>query len=775
MSEEKIPGAENTPDVEKNEEIEKDQSTLNDAVESIKESVSDVVDAVKDAVASTADVIKEQAPDVMDDVKDKLSDIADKASEMADAAKEKAADVVSDVKEKASEMADKASEMADAAKDKVADVVSDVKEKAADVADAAKDKIEDIKNPEPKDENAAAEPAAEAKTPEGATEPAEAKTADAAAEPAAEAKAAEPAAKAPEEPQVDLGTLTLAQLSELFDKFSQSEDRMKRYKEAEAIKSAFYKRLSKEKADAGLGAKVDEPSSREDVIEEVGPQTQEEKENPFAAIETAFKGVYANYKKERAEYNRQQDEQREENYQKKLAVIEELKALVEKQEDVNTTFPAFRELQSRWREIGPVPASKYMDLNNNYQFYVEQFYDMVKINRDLRDLDFKKNLEVKTKFCEEAEKLAEDDNVVEAFHELQKLHEQWKEYGPVAKEYRESIWARFKAATSVINKKYQAYFEAQKEKQVENLAKKTELCEKVEAIADKEDIKSSSEWNNLTTQIEDIQKEWRTIGFATKKENQKIYDRFRAACDKFFNRKREFYVQFKNEMTENVNKKLALIEQAEAIKDSTDWKKTTQDFINLQKQWKEIGTVPRKKSEQLWKRFRAACDAFFNERDKNVKPENDYYGNLKAKRALIEEINGYELSDDADVNTQAAKDFSDRWQSIGYVPFKEKDNIQKAFADAMQAKFPDFQIRTSRGGGRGDSRRPMTEKDRLVQQYNKLQQDIVTYENNIGFFSESKNSAPLIKQMQEKIDASKAELSELEAKIRKAEESEDEK
>ena len=577
----------------------------------------------------------------------------------------------------------------------------------------------------------------------------------------------------PQEQTVDLGSLTLAELSERFDKLSQAEDRMKRYKEAEAIKSAFYRRLSKEKADAGLGSKVDEPSSREDVIEEVGPQTQEEKENPFAAIETAFKGVYANYKKERAEYNRQQNEQREQNYEKKMAVIEELKALVEKQEDVNTTFPAFRELQNKWREIGPVPASKYIDLNNNYQFYVEKFYDMVKINRDLRDLDFKKNLEAKTRFCEQAEKLAEDENVVEAFHDLQKLHEQWKEFGPVAKEFRESIWDRFKAATSIINKKYQAYFEGQKEKQVENLAQKTQLCELVEAIADKEDIKSSSEWNSLTTQIEDIQKQWRTIGFATKKENQKIYDRFRAACDKFFNRKREYYMQFKADMTENVNKKLALIEQAEALKDNKDWKKTTQDFINLQKQWKEIGTVPRKKSEQLWKRFRAACDAFFNERDKNVSPENDYYGNLKAKKAIIEEINAYEPNEDADVNVQAAKDFSDRWQSVGYVPFKEKDSIQKAFADAMQAKFPGFQARPSRGGGRGDYRRPMSEKERLVQQYNKLQQDIVTFENNIGFFSESKNSAPLIKQMQDKIEASKAELSELEAKIRKVEESED--
>ena len=321
------------------------------------------------------------------------------------------------------------------------------------------------------------------------------------------------------EETVDLGSLTLAELSDMFDKLSQDENRMKRYKEAEAIKSAFYKRLSKEKAEAGLGSKVDEPSSREDVIEEVtpAPQSEEVKEdNPFEAMETAFKGVYANYKRERAEFNRQQDAQREDNFVAKQAVIEDLKALVEKQEDVSSTFPAFRELQNRWREIGPVPATKFRDLNDTYQFYVEKFYDMVKINRDLRDLDFKKNLEAKQEFCEAAEKLAEDDNVVEAFRELQKLHEQWKEYGPVAKEYRDSIWDRFKAATAVINKKYQAHFEGQKEKQQENLEEKTKLCEQVEAIAEKE-VKSSGEWNQLSTEIEEIQKKWRTIGFATKK------------------------------------------------------------------------------------------------------------------------------------------------------------------------------------------------------------------------------------------------------------------
>ena len=576
---------------------------------------------------------------------------------------------------------------------------------------------------------------------------------------------------------VDLNALSLSELSEMFDRLSQSEDRMKRYKEAEAIKSAFYKKLSKEKAEAGLGAAVDEPSSREDVVDEVVVPADGNlvADNPFEAMEAAFKGVYANYKKERAEYNRQQDALREENLVLKRAVIDDLKALVEKQEDVNSTFPAFRELQNRWKSIGPVPASKFRDLNDNYQYNVEKFYDMVKINRDLRDLDFKKNLEAKQKFCEFAEKLSENDNVVEAFRELQKLHEQWKEFGPVAKEFRDSIWERFKAATSVINKKYQAYFEDQKEKQQENLEEKTKLCEMTEAIASKE-VKSSNEWNTLSAEIEEIQKKWRTIGFATRKENQKIYDRFRAACDKFFERKREYYAQFKDTMNENMEKKLSLIEQAEALKDSKEWKKTTEALIALQKQWKEIGAVPRKKSEQLWKRFRAACDSFFNERDAQAKPENDYYGNLKAKKALIEEIKAYELSEDAAANLAAAKEFAAKWQGIGFVPFKEKENIQAAYNEAFKSKFPDFNARPQRGGGRttGGQKKTLSEKDRLVQQYGKLQQDIVTYENNIGFFSASKNSEPFIRQMQERIDAAKQELKALEAKIRTIEEAEEE-
>ena len=571
----------------------------------------------------------------------------------------------------------------------------------------------------------------------------------------------------------DLSGKSLAELAGLFEELTKKDDRMKRSKEAESIKSAFYKKLLKDKADAGLATDVKEPDNR---LPEDGEDAQAVaaeaavadadapvSENPFEEIERGFKELYNRYKKERAEYNREQEKEREHNLALKQEVIEDLKALLEKQEDVNATFPAFREIQNRWRAIGPVPVQNYRNVNDTYQLYVEQFYDMVKINRELRDLDFKKNLEVKEKFCEMAEKLAENENIVEAFKELQKLHEQWKEYGPVAKQYREDIWNRFKAATAVINKKYQAFFEGMKEQQVENLAAKTRLCEQVEAIADKE-ITASNEWNTLSKEIEEIQKQWRQIGFATRKDNQKIYDRFRAACDKFFNRKREFYNGYKENMNANLQKKIALCEAAESLKASTEWKKATDQFINLQKQWKEIGAVPRKKSEQLWKRFRAACDEFFNERDKNVKPENDFYGNLKAKQRLIEEINAYQPSSDDSENMEAMTSFMDRWQAIGFVPFKEKDNIAKAYKDAMHAKFPDVSASKARRTRYANA--PKSERERLVQKYVKKEQDIVTYENNIGFFAMSKNSEPLIRQMQERIDLAKKELEDIKAQIR---------
>ena len=568
-----------------------------------------------------------------------------------------------------------------------------------------------------------------------------------------------------ETPVVNYAEKNLAELTELFQQLVESEDRMKRSKEADAIKSAFYKRLSKEKAEAGEDATVEEPDDNTPVEEATVPM-QSGPVSPFAAIEAGFKSLYMAYKKERAEYNKQLEAERDENLTKKQAIIEELKALVENPGEMKDAFPHFRDIQNRWRETGPVPQQNFRDINETYQLYVTKFYDLVDINRELRDLDFKKNLEAKTAYCESAEALAEEEDVVEAFKELQKLHEQWKDLGPVAKEFREEIWERFRAATSVINKRYQAHFEGLKAQQVENLAKKEALCERVEAIAAQE-ITSSSEWNALSKEIEKIQAEWRSIGFATRKENQKVYDRFRAACDKFFERKRASFSEFKDSMNENLAKKMAIIEEAESLKDSTDWKATSDRLIELQKQWKEIGAVPRKKSEQIWKRFRAACDAFFTARDNRPAGPGNLSGNLAAKKALIEEIKAY--VPDAEKDAEARKDFEERWKAIGFVPFKEKDAIQAAYREAMEAKFPGFGQRGRREGGRregGNGRRPLTESDRLKEQFNQLQQEIQTYENNIGFFGLSKGAEKLKAQMQERIDAAKAKLEDLKAQIR---------
>lgn len=479
------------------------------------------------------------------------------------------------------------------------------------------------------------------------------------------------------EPQFDLTGKSLSELSDIFQELRSDAEAMSRSKEAEAIKSAFYRLLVKLKG-----------------------ETPENAANPFEAVEENFKAMYADYKKERAEFNRIQEQQREENLEKKKAIIEDLKALVEGPEDVSLSFPALREIQNRWREAGPVPVTSFRDINDTYQFYVEKFYDMVRINRDLRDLDFRKNLEAKEAFCAAAEKLAEDENVVNAFHELQKLHEQWKEYGPVAKEVREDIWNRFKAATAVINKKYQAHFEGIKEEQLSNLAAKTLLCEQAEEIAAAQPA-SSGEWNSLSEQLTALQQKWRTIGFASRKENQKIYDRFRAACDSFFNRKHAFYAEFKDGISKKIAARQAIVDEAEALKTSTDWRATTDRLIALQKEWKEIGGVPRKKSEELWLKFRAACDEFFSARS-------------------------------------AA----------------EKERAESR---------PQRQSRPAR---------PV--KDSLSEKYRALQQEIATYENNIGFFSvSSKDSAKLVEQMQKRIDKAKAELKALELKIRENEKGEE--
>lgn len=571
--------------------------------------------------------------------------------------------------------------------------------------------------------------------------------------------------------EIDYNTKSLKELVDLFNQLLETENHQVIYKNAEVIKATFYKTLKKEKITGGY-AVVENPVLESNVA---GEDLQNElSQNPFQDIENEFKSIYSKYKSLRATFVQEQDKKKEDNYKEKLAIIEELKTLIEKQDDPNKTFPEFRNLQNKWRSVGPVPQANHADIYNTYKLYEEKFYDYVKISKDLRDLDFKKNLDAKLALCQKAEDLINEDNVVEAFKKLQKLHEEWKEYGPVDKENREQIWERFRQATSAVNKKHQAYFEGQKEVQKENLAKKTALCEKVEEIAQRE-ITDSNMWNSLSKEIESIQKEWKTIGFASKKDNQKIYDRFRAACDNFFARKRDFYVEFKSVMQENIDKKIKLCEEAEALQDSTDWKKATDQLINLQKLWKESGPVSRKKSDQIWKRFRAACDHFFENKNKHFGTQDvEFDKNLEAKLALIEEIKNY-VSESDSADLAAFKDFQKRWESIGFVPFKMKDKVAEAYNSALSEKFGDVKNQLSerrprrsnrQERGNRQDRAPRSERDRLIQKFVKIEQEIATYENNIGFFAKSKNADALLEGLRKKIDVAKEELKQIEEQIK---------
>ncbi len=557
---------------------------------------------------------------------------------------------------------------------------------------------------------------------------------------------------------------------ELLDTFEQllttatAEAADKLRKEAEIIKSVFYKLLWQERKAAGH------------VVEE----GQEEEENILVDdLEVVFKKLYNDYKQKKAAQFQQAEREKEENLSKKLAIIEELKALLEKQEDLNQTFPAFRALQQHWRETGPVPIARTKDVWETYHHNIERFYDYVKINNELRDLDFKKNLEAKIALSEKAEELLLEPSIINAFNKLQTYHDQWREIGPVARELREQVWERFKNATTAINKKHQEYFEQQKEEQLKNLEAKKVLCEQAEEIAGKE-IKDNNEWNTLSKELEKLQKVWKTIGFATRKENTKIYERFRAACDKFYTAKREFYGNFKGEMQENLKLKVALCEQAEALKDSEEWKKATDKFISLQKQWKEVGPVARKQSDMTWKRFRTACDEFFARKQKHFSTiDEQYEGNLQLKEAIIAEIENFAPSGDVKANLDALKDFQRRWAEIGFVPMKEKERIQKTYRAAIDKQFVALRISDTEKkmirfknriedihqSGKAD-RIIRSERDKLVQKLRQLESDIALWENNIGFFSKSKNADSLIADVNKKIVTAKEEIKTVEDKIK---------
>ena len=556
-----------------------------------------------------------------------------------------------------------------------------------------------------------------------------------------------------------LTNLSEAELVALFAQRLESEPIQTLRPIVEAIKIAFYKQHR---------AKVE--AERKAFIEQGG--NEEEFTPTVDNDEVRFKELFAVYRNERDRHIAELEASKEENLKLKLQIIEELKELVNSDENTSTTFARFRELQSKWKEIGLVPQQSVKDLWETYNLHVENFYNYIKINRELRDLDLKKNYEAKLSLCEQAEELTLETQIVEAFRKLQKLHDEWRETGPVALEYKEALWERFKEASSRINKRHQEHFETLKNEQTKNLALKTELCEKTETLATRAML-SRKDWNKASEELLEIQKIWKTIGYAPKKENNRIYERFRAACDKFFENKRDFYAGVKSEMEHNLAIKLELCAEAEALSASEDWKHATEELIALQARWKQAGPVSRRHSDTIWKRFRAACDKFFERKAEHFSSVDSVHEeNLKLKQALLEEMRG------ADIKAggfEAIKEYQRRWSQIGFVPIKQKDAVQKEYKSIVDAMFATLRsserdrsmnrfkerVQNMKGGNQLRS-----EREKLTNKLRQMEQDIALLENNIGFFSKSKNAEALIADVREKIERAKSDMASIIEKIR---------
>lgn len=493
--------------------------------------------------------------------------------------------------------------------------------------------------------------------------------------------------------------------------------------------------------------------------------------------EEVFKAEMGVIKEKRAKLFLEQEKEKQENLKKKLDIIEKIKAMVTSPEEANKSYQDFKKLQQEWKEIKLVPAEKANELWRNYQLYVEQYYDLLKLNSEAREYDFKKNLEIKTKICEAAEKLGTEEDVISAFHQLQKLHQEFRETGPVAKELREEVWARFKAASTIINKRHQQHFESLRAKEEDNLTKKTALCEKIEEIA-KEEIKTAGEWEKKTKDIIAIQAEWKTIGFAPQKMNVKIFERFRAACDDFFSKKAEFFKNMKQQFAENADKKRALIEQAKALQDSTEWKSTSDKLIALQKEWKTIGMMPKKLGDKLWNEFLTACNHFFEARNNaNAGTRNEERTNLEKKRGIIEQLKA--LAENAGDNIQdKVRELIDEYNAVGHVPFKEKDKLYKEYHDILDKLYKELNISTARrrldkfknnlknvaekGADALDN-----ERARLMRRYEAIKQEVQTYENNLGFLNaSSKKGNSLIDEMNRKVQKLKDDMNLVREKIK---------
>ena len=534
--------------------------------------------------------------------------------------------------------------------------------------------------------------------------------------------------------------------------------------EVDYLKTMFYK-LHFAQREAEQKAYLDAGGDPEKYV--VAPDEEEE----------TFKAEMVLVKEKRTKLFQQQEEEKQENLKKKLDIIEKIKAMVTSPEEANRNYQEFKQLQQEWKEIKQVPAEKANELWRNYQLYVEQFYDLLKLNSEAREYDFKKNLEIKTRLCEAAEKLDEEEDVISAFHQLQKLHQEFRETGPVSKELREEIWSRFKAASTVINKKHQQHFENIRSKEEDNLARKTELCEKVEAIA-KEENKGAGDWEKRTKQIIDIQAEWKTIGFAPQKMNVKIFERFRAACDDFFSKKAEYFKSLKERFAENAAKKQKLVEQAQALQDSTDWKSTSDKLIALQKEWKTIGMVPKKLGDQLWNDFLTACNKFFEARNAaNAGTRSAERENLEKKRGIIAQLK--EAAEEAGEGLQEkVQQLVEEYQQIGHVPFKEKDKLYAEYHAVLDKLYKDLNISIARRrldnfksnikqmAGKGSDALD-NERARLMRRYEGLKQEIQTYENNLGFLNaSSKKGNSLIDEMNRKVQKLKDDCELVKQKIK---------
>ena len=493
--------------------------------------------------------------------------------------------------------------------------------------------------------------------------------------------------------------------------------------------------------------------------------------------EEAFKAEMQIIKEKRAKIFLQQEEEKQENLAKKLEIIEKIKAMTTSPEEANKSYQEFKTLQQEWKEIKAIPADKANEVWKNYQLYVEQFYDLLKLNNEAREYDFKKNLEAKTKLCEAAEKLAEEPDVISAFHQLQDLHQEYREIGPVAKELREEIWTRFKNASTVINKKHQQHFEDLRAKEEENLAKKTALCEKIEAINLKEK-KQASDWEDATKTIIEIQGEWKKIGFAPQKMNVKIFERFRIANDEFFSKKADFFKNIKSQYAENLEKKQKLVEKAKLLADSTDWKKTGDKLIQMQREWKNIGFVPRKQGDQLWKEFLGACNKFFDARNKlNAGARSEEHANLDKKREIIAKLN--ELVENAGEHLQKnMQDLIAEYNAVGHVPFKEKDKVYQEYHEVMDKLYKTLRsnnakrhIHNFKNNLKNVAEKGVNaldnERGRLLRRYDQLRAEITTYENNLGFLNAaSKKGNSLVEEMNRKVEKLKEDLKLVKEKIK---------